>query len=84
MVEHIYNIPLQVENVGEQLTRLESDLYLATDREGVNFVGARMACKLSTPQAPRKFKYRDPELHVPHARRTAASLVPAEAKRAVY
>ena len=73
-----------MENVGERLTSRESDLFLATDREGVKFVGARMASKFSTQDAPGKFKYRYPEPHVPHARRTIASLVPAKAKRAVY
>ena len=82
--EHIYNIPLQVENVGQTLTSLESDLYIARDATGTNFVGARMACKTSLPDTPGKFKYRYPEPHVPHARRTVASLVPAEAKRAIY
>ena len=82
--EHIFNIPLQVENVGGQLTSLESDFYLATDREGVHFVGARVASKFSTPDAPGKFECRYPKPHVPHARRTVANLVPVEAKRAVY
>ena len=59
-------------------------MYLARDATGINFVGARMACKTSLPDTPGKFKYRYPEPHVPHARRTVASLVPAEAKRAIY
>ena len=82
--EHIYNIPLQVENVGHTLTSLESDLYIARGATNTNFVGPRMACKTSFPDTPGKFKFQYPEPHVPHARHTFTSLVPAEAKRAIY
>ena len=81
--EHMYNIPLQVENAGHTLTSLESDLYITRDATNTNFVGARMACKTSFQDTPGKFNYQYPEPHVPHSR-TVTSLVPAEAKRAMY